>query len=97
MSTFAFGLTLLVAGMGGTLASLALGFSKAEPVSVAMIGAAGISAYPMAARLVPAEGQRWNKQNFLLLPAMAANTGGEVGSVMAAAIMPPVLKGLGII
>ena len=62
-----------------------------------LLGAAGISAYPMAARLVQAEGQRWNKQNFLLMHAMAANTGGQIGSVMAAAIMLSVLKGLGIL
>jgi len=62
-----------------------------------LIGAAGISAYPMAARLVQAEGQRWNKHSFLLMHAMAANTGGQIGSVMAAAIMLSVLKGLGIL
>ncbi len=62
-----------------------------------LIGAAGISAYPMAARLVQTEGQRWNKQNFLLMHAMGANTGGQIGSVMAAAIMLSVLKGLGLI
>jgi carboxybiotin decarboxylase len=62
-----------------------------------LVGAAGISAYPMAARLVQLEGQRWNKQNFLLMHAMGANTGGQIGSVMAAAIMLSVLKGLGII
>ncbi len=62
-----------------------------------LIGAAGISAYPMAARLVQTEGQRWNKQNFLLMHAMGANTGGQIGSVMAAAIMLSILKGMGII
>lgn len=62
-----------------------------------LVGAAGISAYPMAARLVQHEGQRWNKQNHLLMHAMGANTGGQIGSVMAAAIMLSVLKGLGII
>lgn len=62
-----------------------------------LIGAAGISAYPMAARLVQTEGQKWNKQNFLLMHAMGANTGGQIGSVMAAAIMLSVLKGLGLI
>ncbi len=62
-----------------------------------LIGAAGISAYPMAARLVQTEGQRWNKHNFLLMHAMGANTGGQIGSVMAAAIMLAVLKGLGVI
>lgn len=61
-----------------------------------LVGAAGISAYPMAARLVQNEGQRWNKQNHLLMHAMAANTGGQIGSVMAAAIMLSVLKGLGL-
>lgn len=62
-----------------------------------LVGAAGISAYPMAARLVQNEGQRANKHNFLLMHAMGANTGGQIGSVMAAAIMLAVLKGLGII
>lgn len=62
-----------------------------------MVGAAGISAYPMAARLVQNEGQRWNKHNFLLMQAMAANTGGQIGSVMAAAIMLSILKGMGIL
>lgn len=62
-----------------------------------LIGAAGISAYPMAARLVQTEGQRWNKHNFLLMHAMGANTGGQIGSVMAAAIMLSVLKGLGVL
>jgi oxaloacetate decarboxylase beta subunit len=62
-----------------------------------LVGAAGISAYPMAARLVQTEGQRWNKHNFLLMHAMGANTGGQIGSVMAAAIMLSVLKGLGLL
>jgi oxaloacetate decarboxylase beta subunit len=62
-----------------------------------LVGAAGISAYPMAARLVQNEGQRWNKKNYLLMHAMAANTGGQIGSVMAAAIMLSLLKGLGVI
>jgi oxaloacetate decarboxylase beta subunit len=62
-----------------------------------LIGAAGISAYPMSARVVQKEGQRYNPKNFLLMHAMGANTGGQVGSVMAAAVMLSVLKGMGII
>ncbi len=62
-----------------------------------LIGAAGISAYPMAARVVQAQGSRYDKRNFLLMHAMGANTGGQVGSVMAAAIMLSVLKGMGLI
>ena len=62
-----------------------------------LIGAAGISAYPMAARVVQSEGLKYNNQNFLLMHAVGANTGGQIGSVMAAAIMMSILKGMGII
>ncbi len=62
-----------------------------------LIGAAGISAFPMAARVVQKEGQKYNKRNFLLMHAMGANAGGQVGSVMAAAVMLSVLKGMGVI
>jgi carboxybiotin decarboxylase len=62
-----------------------------------LIGAAGISAYPMAARVVHKEGLKYDKFNFLLMHAVGANTGGQVGSVMAAAIMLSMLKGMGII
>ena len=62
-----------------------------------LIGAAGISAYPMAARVVQTQGTRYDKRNYLLMHAMGANTGGQVGSVMAAAIMLSVLKGMGLI
>jgi carboxybiotin decarboxylase len=61
-----------------------------------LIGAAGISAYPMAARVVQQEGQRYDKQNFLLMHAMGANTGGQIGSVAAAAVMLALVKALGL-
>jgi carboxybiotin decarboxylase len=62
-----------------------------------LIGAAGISAYPMSARVVQKEGQKYNPKNYLLMHAMGANTGGQVGSVLAAAVMLSILKGLGVI
>ena len=62
-----------------------------------LIGAAGISAFPMSARVVQKEGQKYNKKNFLLMHAMGANAGGQVGSVMAAAVMLSVLKAMGVI
>ncbi|MBN2533410.1 MAG: sodium ion-translocating decarboxylase subunit beta [Spirochaetales bacterium] len=62
-----------------------------------LIGAAGISAYPMAARVVQLEGRKYDTNNWLLMHAMGANTGGQVGSVMTAAIMLSVLNGLGLI
>jgi oxaloacetate decarboxylase beta subunit len=61
-----------------------------------LIGAAGISAYPMAARVVQAQGQKYNRKNYLLMHAMAANTGGQLGSIMAAAVLLSVLAGMGI-
>ena len=62
-----------------------------------LIGAAGISAFPMAARVVQREGLKYNKRNYLLMHAMGANAGGQVGSVIAAAVMLSVLAGMGII
>ncbi len=62
-----------------------------------LIGAAGISAFPMAARVVQNVGQRYNKKNHLLMHAMSANAGGQIGSVIAAAIMLSVLRGMGVI
>jgi len=61
-----------------------------------LIGAAGISAYPMAARVAQHEGRKYDEDNWLLMHAIGANTGGQIGSVMAAAIMLSVLKGMGI-
>jgi oxaloacetate decarboxylase beta subunit len=50
----------------------------------------------MAARVVQAEGRKYDENNWLLMHAIGANTGGQIGSVMAAAIMLSVLKGMGI-
>lgn len=61
-----------------------------------LLGAAGISAYPMAARVVQTEGRRYDPNNWLLMHAMGANTGGQVGSIMAAALMLSALKALGL-
>jgi Na+-transporting methylmalonyl-CoA/oxaloacetate decarboxylase beta subunit len=51
----------------------------------------------MAARVVQKEGSKWNKKSYLLMHAMGANAGGQVGSVIAAAVMLSVLAGMGII
>ena len=61
-----------------------------------LIGAAGISAFPMAARVAQVEGQKYNKKNYLLMHAMSANAAGQIGSIIAAAIMLSVLEGLGV-
>lgn len=61
-----------------------------------LIGAAGISAFPMSARVVQTVGLQYNKKSHLLMHAMGANTGGQIGSVMAAAIMLSIVSGLGL-
>lgn len=62
-----------------------------------LLGAAGISAFPMAARVAQTVGSKENPQNYLLMHAMGVNTGGQVGSVLAASIMLAVLKAMGVI
>ena len=48
-----------------------------------MIGAAGISAFPMSARIIQKMGQKEDSQNFLLMPAISANVSGQVASAIA--------------
>jgi oxaloacetate decarboxylase beta subunit len=61
-----------------------------------LIGAAGTSAFPMSSRVVQREGQKANPRSFLLWHAIGANTGGQIGSVMAAAVMLAIMAGLGL-
>jgi oxaloacetate decarboxylase beta subunit len=49
-----------------------------------LVGAAGISAVPMAARVINRVGLEEDDDNFLLMHAMGANTAGQVASVVAA-------------
>ena len=99
------GQTLMVLGLGllaigldtvmGVLFGKLMCFLTGGKVNP-LIGAAGISAFPMAARVAQVEGQRYNKKNYLLMHAMSANAGGQIGSVIAAAVMLSVLRGMGI-
>ena len=52
-----------------------------------MIGATGVSAVPMAARVVQKEGQKYNPSNFLLMHAMGPNVAGVIGSAVAAGML----------
>jgi oxaloacetate decarboxylase beta subunit len=52
-----------------------------------MIGAAGVSAVPMAARVVQKVGQKENPRNFLLMNAMGPNVAGVIGSAIAAGVL----------
>ncbi len=52
-----------------------------------LIGSAGVSAVPMAARVSQVEGQRANPSNFLLMHAMGPNVAGVIGSAIAAGML----------
>ena len=56
-----------------------------------LIGAAGVSAVPMAARVAQKVGQEENPQNFLLMHAMGPNVAGVIGSAVAAGILLSIL------
>lgn len=58
-----------------------------------LIGAAGISAFPMSARVVQKLAGEEDFGNFLLMHAMGANTAGQIGSVMAGGIVLALLAG----
>ncbi len=88
--------TLMIVGLGlaafsfGTAGGVLLGKlmyvltkGKVNP----LIGAAGVSAVPMAARVVQKEGQKYNPSNFLLMHAMGPNVAGVIGSAGAAGLL----------
>ena len=58
-----------------------------------LIGSAGVSAVPMAARVAQTEGAKANPQNFLLMHAMGPNVAGVIGSAVAAGFMLAVFGG----
>lgn len=57
-----------------------------------LIGSAGVSAVPMAARVSQVEGQKANPSNFLLMHAMGPNVAGVIGSAIAAGFLLAVFK-----
>ncbi len=88
--------TLLIFGLGivafacATAAGVLIGklMSKLSGGKInPMIGAAGVSAVPMAARVVHKEGVKADPTNFLLMHAMGPNVAGVIGSAVAAGIL----------
>ncbi|WP_077368902.1 sodium ion-translocating decarboxylase subunit beta [Anaerosalibacter sp. Marseille-P3206] len=80
----------LIAFSLGTAAGLVFGkiMCKATKGKInPLIGAAGVSAVPMAARVVQKVGQEENPRNFLLMHAMGPNVAGVIGSAVAAGLL----------
>ncbi len=70
-------------GLLGGLVMCKLTRGKVNP----LIGSAGVSAVPMAARVANLEGQKANPSNFLLMHAMGPNVAGVIGSAIAAGFL----------
>ena len=60
-----------------------------------MIGAAGISAFPMSARVVHKLGQQEDKRNFLLMQAVGVNVSGQIASVIAGGLILALVRRTG--
>ena len=72
--------------MGGILFGKLMCFITKGKINP-LIGSAGVSAVPMAARVSQAEGQKANPANFLLMHAMGPNVAGVIGSAVAAGVL----------
>ena len=81
---------------GGVLFAKLLNLFTKKKVNP-MIGAAGISAFPMSGRVVHKLGLEADNQNFLLMHSMAVNVSGQIASVIAGGIILSFGAGLGLI
>ena len=88
LGVIAFGISTAGGLLGGQV-MCALTGGKVNP----LIGSAGVSAVPMAARVANVQGQKANPSNFLLMHAMGPNVAGVIGSAIAAGFLLSVFGG----
>jgi len=89
LGLIAFGLDT-VAGLAFGKIMSAVSGGKVNP----LIGACGISAFPMAGRLAAQMAQEEDFENFILMHAMGANTAGQLGSVIAGGILLSIVSSM---
>ena len=77
--------------VGGILVAKVMNLISKEKINP-MIGAAGISAFPMSARVVHKMGLEADKQNFLLMHSIGVNVSGQIASVIAGGLILALVK-----
>ncbi len=95
--------TLLIIGLGlvaficdtfgGIMVAKVMNLFSREKINP-MIGAAGISAFPMSARVVHKMGLEEDNQNFLLMHSIGVNVSGQIASVIAGGLILALVKGM---
>ncbi len=92
LGILAIGLTAFAVGTaaGVIMAKIMNKFSK-TPINP-LIGSAGVSAVPMAARVSNKEGMKYDPSNMLLMHAMGPNVAGVIGSAVAAGVLLSIFK-----
>ena len=86
-------LAFIFDSMAGVLFAKLLNLFSKNKVNP-MIGAAGISAFPMSARVVQRMGQQADAQNHLLMHAVGANVAGQIASVIAGGVILGLVPGM---
>jgi sodium ion-translocating decarboxylase beta subunit len=88
----ALGLVAFIADtMGGVLFAKFLNLFLKQKINP-MVGGAGISAFPMSARVIQKMAQEEDKQNFILMHAVGANVAGQIASVVAGGLILNLVK-----
>ena len=78
--------TIMLSTTGGMLGGVVM-YKVTKGKVNPLIGSAGVSAVPMAARVSNTVGQKYNPSNFLLMHAMGPNVAGVIGSAIAAGFL----------
>ena len=81
-----------ISTIGGLLGGVVMYYASGKKINP-LIGSAGVSAVPMAARVSQDVGKKYNKTNFLLMHAMGPNVAGVIGSAIAAGFLLSVFGG----
>ena len=75
-----------ISTVGGLCGGIVMYYASGKKINP-LIGSAGVSAVPMAARVSQDVGRRYNKSNYLLMHAMGPNVAGVIGSAIAAGFL----------